>query len=322
MSDAGAHDGATDDAAVSEAAAPADGGGIGACQADKTIVSGGLTALQKKKAEMLTSIWENSTTKLQYGYCQDIDDGRGYTCGRAGFCTGCGDLLEVVTCFDTKFGTGSANLLFKYLPALTRGDDTPQIAAVGMFAGSPPLPVGDWYKTATDPATAPSFNGCQDEKADEMYFTPAMETAKKYGVQTALTKAELYDAAINHGSAEKFAQQATAATGVPKTVPAGDPLSIEDESKWLQSFLALRLAVLAKNRTWKEAVDRDTLYEILRRQGNWDLCAPIVTDPSTKAMNVFPGMGYIDSVYPNCTIAPDGTVSGDDLCNSPFGNGM
>ena len=149
-----------------------------------------------------------------------------------------------------------------------------------------------------------------------------METAKEYGVQTALTKAELYDAAVNHGSADRFAKQATQATGFPKSVPATTPMSIEEESAWLKSFLSLRLDVLAKNRTWKEAVDRDTLYEKLRQQGNWDLCGPVVTDPSTKAMNMFPGKGYIDSQYPSCTILPDGAVTGDPLCISPYGNGM
>ena len=110
---------------------------VAACKAETALVSGGLTAVQKKKAEMLTSIWENSTTNLQYGYCQDIMDDRGYTCGRAGFCTGCGDLVEVVDCFNKKFGTGPQNLLAKYLPALKNGDDTPQIDAIGPFAGSP-----------------------------------------------------------------------------------------------------------------------------------------------------------------------------------------
>lgn len=327
----GSSGGSTSDAASTSTdgndAAPSYEAATAACRADRTLGPGGLTALQKKKAEMLTSIWENSTTVLQYGYCENINDGRGYTCGRAGFCTSpeCGDLLKVVECFDAKV-MGPTNLLTKYQPAIkaAKGADTTGIDKIGTFAGSPPkVPVamaGDWYKTTVDPATGPAFKACQDMQADALYFLPAMELASQYGLQTALAKAEIYDAAINHGAdgADAFAKKATAATGVGKSKAA---LSQDDESTWLKSFLEIRLAALAADMTWREAVDRDTLYEKLRQQGNFDLCGPISNDDATKAINLFPGKGYLDSKYPPCLIIPDGTVTGDPLCTSADGSG-
>src|SRR5690348_1229720 len=52
-----------------------------------------LTSVQKARAEMLTSLFENGTPVTQYAFAQDIGDGRGITAGRAGFTTGTGDLL-------------------------------------------------------------------------------------------------------------------------------------------------------------------------------------------------------------------------------------
>src|SRR4051794_21747519 len=47
----------------------------------------------QRVAEAITSVFENSTTELQYGYSVELDDGRGVTAGRAGFTSGTGDLV-------------------------------------------------------------------------------------------------------------------------------------------------------------------------------------------------------------------------------------
>lgn len=44
--------------------------------------------------EQLTSIFENDTPELQYTYCQNIHDRRGYTFGFAGFTSGTFDGTE------------------------------------------------------------------------------------------------------------------------------------------------------------------------------------------------------------------------------------
>ena len=67
-------------------------------------------------AEMV-SVFENGTPEIQYAYIENLDDGRGYTAGRAGFCTGCGDLLTVVQSYTAQVPD---NPLATYLPTLTR----------------------------------------------------------------------------------------------------------------------------------------------------------------------------------------------------------
>src|SRR5215213_9316293 len=58
-----------------------------------------LTDPQKKEIAMkLVTSAENSSLdwKAQYKYIRDIGDGRGYTGGIIGFCSGTGDMLELV----------------------------------------------------------------------------------------------------------------------------------------------------------------------------------------------------------------------------------
>ena len=65
----------------------------------------GLATPQKKEFAMkLISSAENSSLnwRAQYRYIQDIHDGRGYTAGIIGFCSGTGDMLEVVRAFSQR----------------------------------------------------------------------------------------------------------------------------------------------------------------------------------------------------------------------------
>jgi chitosanase len=271
---------------------------------------------------MLTSIWENSTTVLQYPYCQNIHDGRGYTSGRAGFCSGTGDAIQVVQCFDTAFGTAN-NPMAKYMPALTTINDrfnstgnnqgsTAELDAVGNYCS-------DWTKTTNDAATSTAFKACQDQITTLLYFEPGLAQARKWGLVTALTIAELYDAEINHGDdgVTTLVKQANIDTGNSAQHPPSAPLSQAQESTWLHAFLMRRLALLKSDPTWAKAEDRVTTYEQLRLDNNFDLSAQIRTN--AKAITMYPGQGYMDSGYPDCIIAPNGAVSGDASCTSPVG---
>src|SRR3954453_15143672 len=78
---------------------------------------------KKEIAMKLVSSAENSSLdwKAQYKYIEDIGDGRGYTAGIIGFCSGTGDMLDLVELYtDRKPG----NVLAKYLPALRRVNGT------------------------------------------------------------------------------------------------------------------------------------------------------------------------------------------------------
>lgn len=82
-----------------------------------TILAGELDQAQKYRCEQYTSIFENDSTNLQYDYCEDIFDGRGYTAGRAGFCTGTGDAIEVIMTYTAY---KPANPLARYIPRLIK----------------------------------------------------------------------------------------------------------------------------------------------------------------------------------------------------------
>jgi chitosanase len=153
----------------------------------------------------------------------------------------------VVACFDKSFGTSADNRMHKYMPALTKintafestGKDqgsTTLLDAVGDYAA-------DWASSATDAKTAAAFNACQDAIVDALYVKPALAIAAKWGLTSALTKAALYDATINHGEdgAADFAALANTDTGNSAQKPATAPLSATAESTWLQAFLARRL---------------------------------------------------------------------------------
>lgn len=275
-----------------------------------------VTALQKKKAEMLTSIWENGTTVLQYRYSENIGDGRGYTSGRAGFCTGTGDAILVVKCYG-KTVTGAANKMAKYLPALEaitkRFNDTGQSQASTKELDA----VGNWNADWASSAANAAFNACQDNIVDQFYYTPSVAIAKKWGVTSALSLAAIYDASINHGpdGAEEFAAYANKQTGNTAQKPAAAPLTRDQESAWLKSFLEKRVTVLGADASWRESVDRVATYEQARRSSNFDFAASIVTD--AKAKTLYPGKGFVDSGYPKCTIDAAGKVTGDADCTQP-----
>src|SRR6476469_6737547 len=81
-------------------------------------VTSDLASPQKKEIAMrLVSSAENSSLnwRAQYRYIEDIHDGRGYTAGIIGFCSGTGDMLEVVQAYTAKV---PGNPLATYLPAL------------------------------------------------------------------------------------------------------------------------------------------------------------------------------------------------------------
>src|SRR5438132_3036639 len=86
-----------------------------AATAEAAAHPGWLAGAQKRRAEALTSLFENSTLTPQYDYIEALGDGRGYTAGRAGFTSATGDMLDVVKRY-TRVVPG--NPLGRFLPRL------------------------------------------------------------------------------------------------------------------------------------------------------------------------------------------------------------
>ena len=112
----------------------------------------------KKRCEEYTSIFENDTIELQYAYCEDIHDGRGFTSGRAGFCTGTGDAVVVVKKYTAK---KADNPLAKYIPEMEK------LAKSGSADTSK---LGGYCKAWEEAAKDSEFKTVQDEVEDDMYY--------------------------------------------------------------------------------------------------------------------------------------------------------
>jgi chitosanase len=257
----------------------------------------------------MTSIWENDTPRIDYAYAENIDDGRGYTSGRAGFCTGTGDAILVVECYAQRRSAANGNLLAKYLPALraindafekTGQDqgDTSKLDAVGHY-------VADWAASWNNATTRADFKSCQDEVADNSYYEPALAAARTIGLTSPLSHAAFYDLWLNHG--DEGAAALVKATHAALGLRGGKLAKGVTESAWLAKLLELRRDVLAADATWVEAVDRIAGYEKARRRGNWKLDQPV--DNAVKAADCWPSLKskLPDSGYTPRVINPDGS---------------
>ncbi|MGV9249725.1 chitosanase [Streptomyces sp. NPDC003710] len=93
------------------------------------------------------SVFENGTTTVDYGYSENLGDGRGVTSGRAGFTTADGDALKVVRAYAEQ---RPDNPLARFVPALERaaddGDDSPGALPDSEY-------IAAWKKAAKDPKT-------------------------------------------------------------------------------------------------------------------------------------------------------------------------
>lgn len=221
----------------------------------------------KRIAEAITSIFENSTTELQYGYAEALGDGRGLTAGRAGFTSGTGDLVIVVRRY---LGIRPESPLAAFLPALeelavARSDDVSALAGFGtLFAAT-----GDDAQ----------MRAVQDAVVDELYYLPMLREAEALGVVLPLTLAALYDTAIQHGT---YPDPDGLPTLVAETTAAvGRPGDGADEQAWLRQFLQVRRqhlqhsAELSTRRVWAASTGRCDAFEALVADHRWALDPPL-----------------------------------------------
>ncbi|MFJ8473463.1 chitosanase [Kitasatospora sp. NPDC094011] len=231
------------------------------------LAAGGLTPDQRRRADQLVSVFENSTTEIQYGYAENINDGRGVTAGRAGFTTNDGDALKVVRAYTA---VSPDNPLARFVPELER------LAASGSGDTSG-LPEADYIAAWKQAAQDPAFRQVQDDQVDQRYFTPAMDQADRLGLGTALARAELYDASIQHGNGSEY--DALPAL-VDRTVAKVGSPSAAGERAWLDAFFDVRIDDLnnpANSSTadeWRKSVDRVECLRRIAASGNYDLDGP------------------------------------------------
>ncbi|PRY42449.1 chitosanase [Umezawaea tangerina] len=217
--------------------------------------------VKKDIAMQLVSSAENSSLdwRAQFGYIEDIDDGRGYTGGIIGFCSGTHDMLELVEAYTA---TSPNNVLAKYLPALREVDGSDS------HEGLDPNFTKDWKTAAKDQA----FKNAQESERDRVYFNPAVSRAKSDGVRT-LGQFIYYDAIVMHGDGN----DGTSFGGIRKRAltKAKPPSQGGTETAWLNAFLDARKWAMQQEEAHSDTSRVDTAQRVFLNAGNFDLNTPL-----------------------------------------------
>jgi chitosanase len=223
----------------------------------------GLDAPREKEIAMeLVSSAENSTLdwRREYGYIQDIGDGRGYTAGLIGFCSGTGDMLALVRSY---IRAEPADPLARFEPALRRVNGTASHRGLGR-----PF-VRAWHRAARDPV----FRRMQMRELDRVYFDPAVRRAKRDGLST-LGQFIYYDAMVMHGPGDGYASFG----GIRRRAMARlrTPAEGGSQIRYLNAFLDVRRALMKQQRKHQNTSRIDDEQRVFLREHNLALRPPLI----------------------------------------------
>ncbi|AQA14975.1 chitosanase [Streptomyces malaysiensis] len=230
--------------------------------AHKAVAASDLDDPAKKEIAMkLVSSAENSSLdwRAQFEYIEDIGDGRGYTAGIIGFCSGTGDMLELVEYYTQQ---KPDNVLAKYLPALREVDGSDS------HDGLDPNFTQDWKKAAGDK----TFQDAQEHERDRVYFNPAVEQGKSDGLG-ALGQFIYYDAIVMHGPGDsQYSFGGIRKTALSKAKP---PAQGGDETTYLNAFLDARVEAMKSEEAHSDTSRVDTEQRKFLDEKNFDLTPPL-----------------------------------------------
>ena len=227
---------------------------------------------KRHRADLLISVFENASTEIRYDYIENLGDGRGFTAGRAGFCSGTGDLLIVVERYASRSNDKSLTKFLPRLRVLAKQESSSTAGLKGFITA---------WKTASK---NPLMHQIQDEVLDELYFAPALRHADQIHASLALTWVALYEAIIQHGDDDD--DDSLSAIMARATARAnGSPADGLAEEKWLEAFLEERRADLldpsdsSTRKEWRASVGRaDTMLKIFHDE-NFEFNGPLVVNP-------------------------------------------
>ena len=226
--------------------------------ADPAALAAGLTNRRTKEIALeLVASAENSTLdwRREFGYLADLHDGRGYTGGIIGFCSGTSDMRELVAEYTRR---KPLNVLAGYLPALRTVDGSDSHA--GLDPGFPAA----WKAAAADPI----FQKAQEDERDRMYFDPAVLLAKQDGLR-GLGQFAYYDAAVMHGVSGLRGIRSNAMGRAALPAQGGDEIA------YLNAFLDARVAEMRSEAAHSDTTRVDTAQRPLLRASNLDLVGPL-----------------------------------------------
>lgn len=276
-----------------------------------------LSADQRRRADELVTVFENSSLEPKYNFAADLGDGRGITFGRAGFTTGTGDGLWVVNRYVQAKPVN--NTLAPFVPALARilaermGNASAWTeeallalaanvtaheitGAVDWGAEEYGVPLNDtsglggFIEAVQALGGDPVFRQVQDSAMDSLFYNPSQRASAALGLRLPLSKAQLYDTWVQHGSADPqspvFARSANGIISYVDKKLGGYPLQGVNETLWLETFLQRRRYVLSvTDDVWAASIPRVDLYKWLIEAGAlqldrpmrllWERCRPV-----------------------------------------------
>ncbi|KAJ2236036.1 hypothetical protein IWW45_002101 [Coemansia sp. RSA 485] len=245
-----------------------------------TAVNAGLSGCAKSLALQITNIYENGDTKFHYDYCENLHDGRGFTAGIVGFCTGTSDAWEVIKVYHKLTGGNDAfSPLDKRLEQLA---DNESDSTSG---------ISDYCKIWENLAKSDSrFRQAQDTIRDETYIDPSQKQADQLGLRFSISQAQLYDTGVQHGTGNDadglggLIKRTNSKFKSDASGDSGSTLNINghkvDEIVWLKKFLDVRTDDLKHPREeenrggnyWAQTVYRvkSYRYAIDKKEYSWD----------------------------------------------------
>ena len=205
----------------------------------------------------LVSSAENSSLnwRAQYRYIEDIRDGRGYTAGIIGFCSGTGDMLEVVQAYTRARPPQPARALH---PALKRVNGSDSHAGWGRSSSTP------GGAPRRSPPSAARRTGSATASTSGRPSRWQRPTGCSRSASSPTTTPPWCTASTGCGAC------ASGRSRAPRPRPPGG-----DEAAYLEAFLDERVVEMHKEAAHEDVTRIETAQRRFLREGNLDLALPL-----------------------------------------------
>lgn len=255
-----------------------DSSGLNTMVQNEQVQTSLVTADQKNKIDQLVSIFENGIPEIQYGYIENLKDGRGYTAGKIGFISANDEIYRVVDLYTKYKGVNNLRIYLNRLKELA-DQGSSSIKGLEGFEQA-------WRLNADDPA----FRLAQDELADEIYYEPALAYAKQLGITYPLSIGFVYDTIIQHGDGDD-PDGLSALIDRTNSMAGGSPAKGVSEERWLAIFIQERKKTLnfaydeETREVWAESTGRCDVFTELLQKRNFYLQGPV--EANTEEYEIF-----------------------------------
>lgn len=210
-----------------------------------------------RRIKAISNVFEVGDVEPDYGYVENLGDGRGYTVTQYGFCTYNSEVTQVI---ERYLAHAPKTPLKRFLPELPPIKWTEQ--KLDGFAHV-------WRREIQ----ASKFLGeACDEEANVLFFSPAIHSATAVGVKSPIGMAIFYDTLLQHGAG-------TDADSLPsilkRALEENGSVAATSEPEFLKAFLDVRKSVLENStnhetrHVWRASARRvDALGKLLKDNPN------------------------------------------------------